>query len=212
MGPPSRPDSQADPMPLQDPRRTGRVSVPTQYYRNVSSASFLAPIWKRFITPVVLSVLAFTGCDRGSHPGQLGQTAPDFIIHDGAQTMQLSAYRGRVVLLVFWATWCPPCVEELPSLMELQRQMPGIVVLNVDTDDDAAAYRQFLIDNQVNLLSIHDEQQTSNSRYGTHRFPESYLIDQQGIIRRKFIGPQDWASPEIRSYLGSLQGHDPQTL
>ncbi|HEY0759572.1 MAG TPA: TlpA disulfide reductase family protein [Acidisarcina sp.] len=154
--------------------------------------------------PVLLSLLALNGCDRGSRPEQIGLPAPDFVIRDGSQTIQLSSYRGRVVLLNFWASWCQPCIDELPSLIELQHRMPRLVVLTVDEDEDESAYHQFLADNHVDLLSVRDALQASNKLYGTYRFPESFLIDPHGVVRRKFIGAQDWTSPEIQVYVQSL--------
>jgi cytochrome c biogenesis protein CcmG, thiol:disulfide interchange protein DsbE len=198
-----------------------RAAAPATYYRNVAQALHsrcknALPGWRnrvlfwmrigrnsvRFVAAVcvVVGVLA-SGCDRGSNPRQIGRAAPDFVVRDGAQTVQLSAYRGKIVLLNFWASWCQPCVEELPSLLDLHHQMPQLVVLAVSTDEDADAYRQFLIDNRVDLLSVRDAQQASNNLYGTHAFPESYLIDRNGVVRRKFIGAQDWNSPEIRAYI-----------
>lgn len=82
--------------------------------------------------------------------------------------------------------------------------MPEVVVLGVDFDDDASAYRQYLVDNRIDLLTVHDESQQSNLAFGTTRPPETYIIDGQGRIRRKFIGPQDWTSPEIMNYLKNL--------
>lgn len=149
-------------------------------------------------------LLAATGCDRGSHPGQVATPAPNFTITDNSKTIRLSDYRGKIVVLNFWASWCAPCLEELPSLIALQKQMPQITVLAVDFDDDINAYHQFLIDNRVDLLTIHDESQQSNRAYGTKRPPETYIIDQQGKIRRKFIGPQEWTNPEILNYLKNL--------
>lgn len=149
---------------------------------------------------------AATGCDRGSHPGQVATTAPDFAITDQGKTVRLSDYRGKTVVLNFWASWCAPCLEELPSLIALQKEMPQIVVIGVDFDDDAASYRQFLVDNHIDLLTIHDESQKSNHAFGTSRPPETYVIDQQGKIRRKFIGPPagGWTNPEIINYLKNL--------
>jgi cytochrome c biogenesis protein CcmG, thiol:disulfide interchange protein DsbE len=158
-----------------------------------------------------LSVLALasililpTGCDRGSHPGQLAKPAPNFTIVDGAKTVRLTDYRGKVVILNFWASWCAPCLEELPSLIDLQKQMPQVVVLAVDFNDNIDSYHQFLTDNHVDLLTIHDESQQSNLAFGTTRPPETYIIDGKGKIRRKFIGPQDWTNPEITNYLRNL--------
>jgi thiol-disulfide isomerase/thioredoxin len=153
---------------------------------------------------IILLLALITGCDRGSHPAQFAKAAPNFTIVDSSKTIHLSDYRGKVVVLNFWASWCTPCLEELPSLIALQKQMPQIVVLAVDFNDDINAYHQFLIDNHVDLLTIHDESQQSNLAFGTTRPPETYIIDEQGKIRRKFIGPQDWTNPEIMNYLKNI--------
>ena len=144
------------------------------------------------------------GCNRGDHPSQVGQKAPGFTITDAARTVRLKDYRGKIVVLNFWAAWCPPCLEEFPSLIALQHQMPQIVVLAVSFDEDDAAYRQYLVDNHIDLLTVRDGSQKSNLAYGTTRPPETYIIDKNGLIRRKFIGPQDWTSPEIVNYLKNL--------
>jgi thiol-disulfide isomerase/thioredoxin len=149
--------------------------------------------------------LAATGCNRGSYPQQLGAPAPDFTIRDGAQTISLAQYRGKVVVLNFWASWCAPCLEEWPSMEQLEQQVPGVVVLAVAFDTDPGDYRQYLSDNRLtNMTVVLDSTDKSNLAFGTTRPPESYIIDRQGVIRRKFIGAQDWSSPEIQSYLRSL--------
>lgn len=153
---------------------------------------------------ILLFLLAITGCDRGSHPAQFATPAPNFTITDGPKTIRLSDYRGKIVILNFWASWCAPCIEELPSLNALQKQMPQIAVLGVDFNDDLASYHQFLVDHHVDFETIHDESQKSNLSFGTTRPPETYIIDRQGMIRRKFIGPQDWTNPEILNYLKNL--------
>jgi cytochrome c biogenesis protein CcmG, thiol:disulfide interchange protein DsbE len=152
----------------------------------------------------LLSLALTAGCDRGDHPRQLGKPAPDFTVVDGSRSVQLSSYRGKVVVLNFWATWCAPCIEEIPSLNELQRQMPQLVVLGVSVDQDEAAYRQFLNEHKINFTTIRDAQQHSNALYGTFVFPDTYVIDRKGEIRRKFINAQDWTSPEIVNYLSHL--------
>jgi cytochrome c biogenesis protein CcmG/thiol:disulfide interchange protein DsbE len=130
--------------------------------------------------------------------------APAFTVTDGSRTVNLANYRGRVVVLNFWATWCAPCIEELPSLTALQQRMPHIQVLAVSTDDDPAAYRRFLAQHPLSLLTVEDREQHANALYGTFRYPETYIIDPNGVIRRKFIGAQNWTSPEILAYLGQL--------
>ncbi len=149
--------------------------------------------------------LSGVGCDRGSHPGQIGSVAPDFTVRDQGQTVSLDQYRGKIVVLNFWASWCPPCVEELPSLTQIEQQVPGVVVLAISFDTDADAYRQFVADNRMsNMVVALDLSQKSNLAYGTTRPPETYIIDRSGRIRRKFIGAQDWTSPEIENYLRNL--------
>ena len=109
-------------------------------------------------------------------------------------------------MLNFWATWCAPCVEELPSLVEMQRRMKakGVTVLAVSVDVDENAYRQFVKDHNVNLLTVHDPSGKSNQLYGTFKFPETYIIDRNGVMRRKFIGAVDWTDPEIADFLSKL--------
>ena len=150
------------------------------------------------------ALLAATGCDRGSHPEQIGTRAPMFSLSDGQHSVDLTKLRGHVVVLNFWASWCAPCLEELPSLEELQRDLPQVQIVAVSTDDDAAAYQRFLQQHSVTLLTVRDGDQRSNAMYGTYRFPETYVIDKSGMIRRKFIGPQEWTSPEIIGYLKKL--------
>ncbi|HEY4010720.1 MAG TPA: TlpA disulfide reductase family protein [Acidobacteriaceae bacterium] len=151
-----------------------------------------------------LILLLATGCDRGSHPEQIGTRAPVFALNDGEHAVNLSSLRGQVVVLNFWASWCAPCIEELPSLEQMQRDLPGIHIIAVSTDEDGAAYERFLKQHSVSLLTVRDDAQRSNAMYGTFRFPETYVIDKKGFIRRKFIGAQDWTSPEIEGYLKKL--------
>ncbi len=153
---------------------------------------------------MALALLLSSGCDRGEHPHSLGRSAPQFTIADGVQTLDLHSLRGRVVVLNLWATWCAPCVEELPSLLDLQQQLPQLAVVGVSTDQDDAVYRRFLLQHHVNLLTVRDGDQRINALYGTVQIPETYIIDRNGILRRKFIGAQVWTSPEITDYLKRL--------
>lgn len=159
-----------------------------------------------FCLSACLLLLAFTisGCDRGAHPSKIGKAAPDFTVTDSTRTVHLRDYRGQVVLLNFWATWCPPCVEELPTLEALHHKMPQLTILAVSVDDDPNAYHQFLINHQIDITTVRDAAQKANMLYGTIQFPETYVIDRKGILRRKFIGAQDWTNPEILDYLSKM--------
>ena len=153
----------------------------------------------------LLTVL-LAGCYSGSRPPHIGSNAPDFTVQDSDRKITLSELRGKVVVLNFWATWCAPCVEELPSLVNLQQRMrnKGITVLAVSVDQDESLYRRFVQDHNVNLLTVRDANQKSNNLYGTFKFPETYIIDRNGVMRRKFIGPVDWATPEVVDFLSKL--------
>ncbi len=145
-----------------------------------------------------------TGCDRGDHPGNIDKPAPQFVMADGATTVDLAKLRGRIVVLNLWASWCAPCVEELPSLLELQKRMPALAVVGVSIDQDPDVYHQFLVRHHVDLTTVRDADQKVNALYGTVQIPETYIIDRNGLIRRKLVGAQDWTSPEITSYLAKL--------
>jgi peroxiredoxin len=127
-------------------------------------------------------------------------------VQDAQNKITLSQYRGQVVVLNFWATWCAPCVEEVPSLVEMQRRLKakGVTVLAVSVDVDQDAFQQFVKNHNVNLVTVRDPSGKSNQLYGTFRFPESYIIDREGVMRRKFIGAVDWTAPEITDFLSKL--------
>ena len=153
---------------------------------------------------IAATLLLAIGCDRGKHPGQIGEVAPTFTVKDASHSINLSQYRGKTVVLNFWASWCVPCIEELPSLMALQKAMPNIQVLAVSIDDDDTAYQNFMKEYGVTLLSIRDGSEGANLKFGSVRVPETFAIDKNGIIRRKFISSQQWTSPEIMDFLNKL--------
>ena len=161
-----------------------------------------------------LLAITLTGCYHGSKPPSIGIPAPDFTIQDSDRTVTLSQLRGKIVVLNFWATWCPPCIDEMPSLVALQKKVQdkGVTVLGVSVDDDAADYHKFLRDYSIDFLTVREGGTKTDTvvispianQYGTYKIPETYVIDRTGIIRRKFIGPVDWKQAEIVEYFGRL--------
>jgi peroxiredoxin len=142
---------------------------------------------------------------RQGEPSLAGRKPKDFTIQiPGAS--HLSDLKGKVVVLNFWASWCPPCLEETQSLNRLQEDISqrGGVVLGISVDEDAAAYQKFLQDNHVVFPTYRDGTKKSAADYGTSMFPETYLIDRNGRLARKIVGPQDWQSPEIMSSIDVL--------
>ncbi|HYX67857.1 MAG TPA: redoxin domain-containing protein [Terriglobales bacterium] len=152
----------------------------------------------------LLTLLA--GCSRSPKPPLVGNPAPEFTVTDADRSVALKDLKGQVVVLNFWATWCPPCVEEMPSLVQMQKDLKasGVTVLAVSLDDDARQYHSFLEKHKVDLLTVRDPRQKSNELYGTFKFPETYIIDRQGVLRRKFIGAVDWTKPDVLDYLRKL--------
>ncbi len=167
------------------------------YYRDVRSIRLSA-------LALALSLTLLAGCNRGSHPAQLGIKAPDFTVTDGSTTIRLADYRGKVVLVNFWATWCPPCIQEMPSMLQLHHSDPSLVILAISIDEDPAAYSSFIQNRHIDLLTVRDPRQKVATMFQTDMWPETYVIDRKGMIRRKFVGAQDWSDPEIRQYLNSL--------
>ena len=159
-----------------------------------------------FLLPAVLALALTVGCYHGSRPRHIGDLAPEFTLQDSDRKVTLSQFRGQVVVLNFWATWCPPCVEELPSLMSMQERARarGVVVLGVSIDVDQDAYHRFLKLHNVNLLTVRDPDQKVAGMYGTAGWPETYIIDRQGIVRRKVVGPIDWNAPDVMEFLSRL--------
>ncbi len=146
------------------------------------------------------------GCNRGDAPALVGKAAPEFSVQDGENKVDLRDLRGKIVVLNFWATWCPPCIDEMPSLGVMQQQMKqkGVAVVAISLDADPRAYHDFLQQHRIDFFTVRDPQQASNALYGTYKFPETYIIDRSGVLRRKFIGPVDWTSPDILDYLNKL--------
>ncbi|MGA2482736.1 MAG: TlpA disulfide reductase family protein [Candidatus Acidiferrales bacterium] len=137
-----------------------------------------------------------------------GRTAPQFTFeHDGKQ-MRLADLHGKVVVVNFWATWCPPCVEETPLLNRLEQRIAsrGGVVLGISVDEDPDAYERFLQDQKVAYPTFRDPSKKIPLEYGTSMYPETYIVDRHGRIARKIIGPQQWDSPDMLAYLDHLLG------
>lgn len=160
---------------------------------------------RRLVLALTLMALT-TACYSGSRPPRVGSAAKDFSLRDSDRNVTLAQFRGQVLVLNFWATWCPPCEEELPSLMRMQDRLRarGVTVLGVSVDVDGDAYHRFLQQRGVNFMTIRDPEQKIPSLYGTTGWPETYIIDRQGVMRRKFVGAVDWTSPEVVDYLSKL--------
>ncbi len=135
-----------------------------------------------------------------------GSVAKSFSFQMDGKDVALSDLRGKVVILNFWATWCPPCVDETQSLVALQRQIvpKGGTILGISVDDDPQAYAQFVQSYGLDFPTYRDPSKKIAEQYGTYMYPETYIIDRRGRIARKIVGGQDWTSPQMTAYLDSL--------
>ena len=149
---------------------------------------------------------------RQPHPVALGDPAPAFTLPSLSQrNISLSQFHGAVVILNFWATWCPPCVEETPSLEKFAAEMRrrGAVVIGVSVDDDGTALTKFVKTYHLTYHIARDPNRALAARYGTFKFPETYIIDRDGRVAEKIIGPTDWSDPRMTTFVRALIGNGP---
>ena len=187
---------------------TAERAMPGKPSQRNSNFRYYSPVKRTaLLTLLLIGLLSgLIGCYSGGHPARIGSNAPDFTLQDSDHKITLSQFRGQVVVLNFWGSFCPPCIEETPSMVRMQARLKdkGVVVLGISIDVDDAAYHKFLKDFNVNMVTVRDGAQRVSGLYGTFGWPETYVIDRNGVIRRKFIGAVDWTSPEITDYLSRL--------
>ena len=142
-------------------------------------------------------------------PLTVGKPAPDFALPDLAdKTVRLSDYRGKVVFLNFWATWCKPCQEEMPSMEVLYKnfEKDGLVMLAVSIDRVTTKkdIPPFVKNMNLTFPVLVDSWGQTDKRYKLMGVPETYIIDQDGILREKIIGPRDWTRQDNLQVLTQL--------
>lgn len=164
---------------------------------------------KRWICALLL-LTAFlgAGCNKQEEPAIEGNHAPDFTLKDlNGEPVRLSALKGKVVLVNFWATWCPPCREEIPSMVKLNQAMQGkpFQMLAVSIDEGGRnAVQSFFRKGGVTLPALLDTDGKVARRYGTTGVPETFVVDGKGVILKKVIGSMDWSSPDVIAALDDL--------
>ena len=173
----------------------------------------------RYIVFVVIALIAVAVVvrlqvkDASFVPSQpqravLGSPAPDFTLPglDG-RAVDLKAYRGKVVFLNIWATWCPTCVDEMPSMERLYQEFKGkdFEILAVSVDSSGAnTVAPFMKRHHLSFPALLDPQATAAKRYGVTGVPESFIINKEGIVKKVVIGPINWATPEMLSFFRDL--------
>lgn len=168
---------------------------------------------------MLLTLCILPGCskEKGSEGKQAqkaaaavteGSMAPDFSVKDlSGKEVKLSSLKGNVVMVNFWATWCPPCKEEIPSLMKLEKAMAGkpfrMLAISIDEEGKPAVEKYF--QSSGNLLPAYLDSDGSVSRnYGITGVPETFILDKSGNIQKKIVGGMDWSAKDVISYLDEL--------
>jgi peroxiredoxin len=141
-------------------------------------------------------------------PIQPGVEAPDFTFSDlNGVEVSLAAYRGKVVLVNIWATWCPPCRQEMPSMQRLYEKFKGenfeILAVSIDSEGREAV-APFMRKMNLTFPALLDPGETIRPLYGITGVPESFIIDKKGIVVEKIIGPANWATPEVFLFFKDL--------
>lgn len=173
----------------------------------------MQPIKTLKLIPLLL-LLLFISCsssqeaDSRKQKVEIGKKAPDFTLTDTTgKSWSLAALKGSVVFLNFWATWCPPCREEMPSMERLRQKMSGekLVMLTILSNDNPAAATSLAEKIGFHFPILLDPESTVAKSYGLTGVPETFIIDTGSVLRRVFIGGHPWDSPAaiemLREYL-----------
>ena len=145
---------------------------------------------------------------KSTEPIQPGLEIPNFTFPDiNGREVSLSDHRGKVVLVNVWATWCPPCRQEMPSMQSLYEKFKGenfeILAVSIDSEGREAV-APFMLKMNLTFPALLDPGETIRSLYGITGVPESFIIDKQGILVEKIIGPINWATPEVFFFFKDL--------
>lgn len=154
------------------------------------------------LSPLILllfcSLMFLVGCGPPPDVAVVGKPAPDFTLVDRqGKTWTLSELKGQVVFVNFWATWCAPCREEMPSMQELHEQLPKdrFKMLAILNNDEPALADSFAAKLGLSMPILDDQANTVGLKYGLTGVPETFIINKKGIIVRKFLGPAQWTAP-----------------
>jgi len=185
--------------------------VNTQETQPRKNTQLLLTILFVFIACVFLIVFLRDERDstlKTTEPIQPGLKMPNFTFPDiNGREVSLSDHRGKVVLVNVWATWCPPCRQEMPSMQSLYEKFKGenfeILAVSIDSEGREAV-APFMRKMNLTFPALLDPGETIRSLYGITGVPESFIIDKQGILVEKIIGPINWATPEVFFFFKDL--------
>ena len=152
------------------------------------------------ILVLTVALVAVVASTLREHLVVAGDSAPSFsVTTDTGRKISTSDFGGKILVVNFWATWCPPCISELPSLNQMAAEVKGsgVVVLGISVDKDKVAYDKFLKKVKLNFETSRDPGADISAEYGTFKYPETYVINRDGKVLEKFIDDQPWTDPAI---------------
>jgi peroxiredoxin len=155
---------------------------------------------------VVALWLAACG-ERAAPPIEPGRAAPEFVLPRlGGGDLALRDLRGKVVLVNFWATWCAPCEKEMPAMQRLYARLAplGLELVAVSEDDGPEVVERFRERLALSFPIALDPKHEAAGRYQSYRYPETFLIDRNGVLVARYIGERDWDAPEYLSRIERL--------
>jgi len=158
---------------------------------------------------ICCSLLFLSSCSPVPQVATVGKAAPDFTLVDRqGKSWTLSELKGQVVFVNFWATWCAPCREEMPSMQELHENLPkdSFKMLAILNKDEPALADSFATKLGLTMPILDDQANTVGVQYGLTGLPETFIINKKGIIVRKFIGPAQWNTPRYTQMLKQFIG------
>ncbi len=159
---------------------------------------------------LVSCLFLLSGCPGGPPPSSVvvGERAPEFtLVNMAGEKVALSDYRGQVVVINFWATWCPPCREEKPTMESLYQQFKddGLVFLAVNVEENGhQVVSEYLMRNSFSFPILLDGKAEVQGLYGVFRYPESYIIDRDGTVVEHIVGGRDWMQGATYGKIESL--------
>lgn len=161
---------------------------------------------------VLLGVVAYNMSTNNSEGGAMamndaGKEAQDFTLSDlEGKSVTLSSLKGKVVFLNFWATWCPPCRAEMPSMQKLHDKMQGkdFVIVAVDVGERQAGVKAFIDKNKYTFMVLLDSEHKVSTDYKISGIPTTLILDKQGKIVLRETGSSDWSSADIITKIEDL--------
>lgn len=190
-------------VPAVEPAVRGVESGPGKQWLAAAGSTLYLRVLLGLSTLAFLGVIAFSL--RDTTPKEGGKAPAFSVVTDEGKRVTLDSFGGKVLVLNFWATWCAPCVEEIPTLNEMQKNFAksGVVVLAVSVDKNQQKYRAFLDRIHLAFQTARDPSLDVSASYGTFQYPETYII-KDGRVIRKYAQAEDWLSDDMTQTIRSL--------